>query len=60
VITFAVVVFDVLRRDAVVRQGQRGGVHESLGRDLKKRKFEKSRMDFVFKGTGVTRQQSGL
>jgi hypothetical protein len=27
VITFAVVVFDVLGRDAVVRQGQRGGVH---------------------------------
>jgi cystathionine beta-lyase family protein involved in aluminum resistance len=31
VITFAVVVFDVLRRDAVVRQGLRGGVHRGLG-----------------------------
>jgi hypothetical protein len=33
VITFAVVVFDVLGRDAVVRQGQRGGVHGRLDRD---------------------------
>jgi hypothetical protein len=31
VITFAVVVFDVLGRDAVVRQGLRGGVHGGLG-----------------------------
>jgi hypothetical protein len=33
VITFAVVVFDVLGRDAVVRQGQLGGVHERMDRD---------------------------